>query len=141
MILTGLTIFASAFLVFLLQPMIGKFVLPWFGGSAAVWTTSLLFFQVSLLVGYGYAHLIASRLRPRTQAIVHGVLLVVALLALPVTPSEVWKPDASDDPVWQLFALLTVSVGAPYLMLSSTSPLLQAVAREGHRSALRRATG
>jgi spermidine synthase len=124
--LYGLTIFVGAFLVFLLQPMIGKFVLPWFGGSAAVWTTSLVFFQISLLVGYGYAHFVASRLRPRTQTIVHGTLLAVALLALPITPSEGWKPDASDDPVWRLFALLTVTVGAPFLMLSSTSPLLQA---------------
>lgn len=105
--------------------MIGKYILPWFGSSPGVWTTALLFFQFMLLAGYAYAHLIASKLSIRTQAIVHLVLLGVVVLLLPITPSESWKPEVESDPIWRILLLLTVSVGGPYLLLASSSPLLQ----------------
>ena len=125
MILYATTVFLSAFLLFQVQPLIGKYILPWFGGTSSVWTTSLLFFQVALLAGYAYAHLIVSRLSPRAQGTLHLALLTAALLALPITPSDGWKPGPADDPTWRILALLTVSIGAPYLLLSSTGPLLQ----------------
>src|SRR5215469_3934710 len=91
MILYALTIVVSAFLLFQVQPVIAKIILPWFGGSAAVWTTCLLFFQVVLVLGYLYAHAIARHLRPRVQAVVHTALLVVSLAALPIYPKAAWK--------------------------------------------------
>ncbi len=125
MLLYGSTLFISSFLLFLVQPLLGKFILPWFGGTPAVWTTCMLFFQVFLLAGYGYAHMAASRLALRRQAQVHIVLLALTLLILPITPSEVWKFEPGQNPVMQILGLLLVSVGAPYLLLASTSPLLQ----------------
>src|SRR5215217_5901642 len=83
----ALTIFAGAFLLFQVQPLIGKYILPWFGGSPGVWTTCMLFFQMLLLGGYAYAHIISRKLKPRTQAVVHLVLLAAALTTLPVTPA------------------------------------------------------
>lgn len=121
----ALTIFVGAFLLFQVQPLIGKYILPWFGGSPGVWTTCMLFFQVLLLGGYGYAHALSRRLSPRRQAIVHGVLLVAALATLPIIPGDGWKPHANGDPTWHILALLTVSLGLPYLVLSATGPLLQ----------------
>ncbi len=88
----ALTIFSSAFLLFQVQPLIGKFILPWFGGGPAVWTTCLLFFQALLLAGYAYAHLIARYLEPRLQAICHLALLLAALAMLPIIPDPGWKP-------------------------------------------------
>ena len=126
MALYALTIFLSAFLLFQVQPLIGKYILPWFGGGPAVWTTCMLFFQAALLAGYAYAHVIRTRLAPSTQALVHTVLLLAAALALPVLPSAAWKPDAGTDPTWRILVILTVSVGLPYLALAATSPLLQA---------------
>ena len=125
MTLYALTIFVSAFLLFQVQPLIGKFVLPWFGSSPAVWTVAMLFFQVALLAGYAYAHLIASRLPGRVQAGVHGALLVAALLLLPITPAEAWKPAGAESPTLRILLLMTASIGAPFLLLASTSPLLQ----------------
>ena len=125
MIYFGLTIFISAFLVFQVQPMIGKYILPWFGSSTGVWTTSLLFFQALLLRGYAYAHFLCTWLSRRGQVYVHVFLLTVVLLLLPITPAEQWKPDAQDNPVWRILWLLSVSVGGPYLLLSSSAPLLQ----------------
>ena len=121
----ALTIFTGAFLLFQVQPLIGKYILPWFGGSPGVWTTCLLFFQTLLLGGYAYAHFTATRLRPRTQAVLHLVLLAVALACLPITPSEGWKPLDGTEPVWRILKLLTVCVGVPYFVLSSTGPLMQ----------------
>ena len=92
MIRYALAIFLSAFLLFQVQPLTGKYILPWFGGTPAVWTTCMLFFQVLLLAGYAYAHLIAGRLRPRVQTLVHVVLLACAMAALPIVPSSSWKP-------------------------------------------------
>jgi hypothetical protein len=120
------TIFLSSFLLFLVQPLIARLILPWFGGTAAVWTTCMLFFQMVLLAGYAYAHASNARLAPRTQALVHTVLLVAALALLPIAPHEGWKPLGEEEPVSHILLLLVATVGLPYLLLSSTSPLLQA---------------
>src|SRR5580693_720165 len=95
----SLTIFLSAFLLFQVQPLIGKFVLPWFGGMPSVWTTCMLFFQMLLFGGYAYAHLTTSRLRPRGQAVLHLVLLVAACAALPIIPGEMLKPSGTEEPI------------------------------------------
>jgi len=120
------TIFLSSFLLFLVQPLVARLILPWFGGTAAVWTTCMLFFQTLLLAGYGYAHAADAKLRPRTQAIVHTVLLALALAALPIAPGERWKPTGASEPISSILLLLAATVGLPYLLLASTSPLLQA---------------
>ena len=121
----ALTIFIGAFLLFQVQPLIGKSSLPWFGGAPAVWTTCMLFFQVLLLGGYGYAHLTARWLKPRGQALLHLALLVCALALLPVTPADTWKPEGSENPTLRILGLLLASLGLPYFVLSSTGPLLQ----------------
>src|SRR5580704_8168108 len=132
LLLYGPTIFLSAFLLFLIQPIFAKLILPWFGGSSAVWTTCLVFFQTALLAGYLYAHLLTRRLTARKQPWVHSTLLALALLLLPVLPGERWKPTGAGDPVWQILAMLTAVLGLPYFLLSATSPLLQKwLARDG----------
>ena len=118
------TIFLSSFLLFLVQPLIARLILPWFGGSAAVWTTCMLFFQVLLVAGYGYAHWLG-RLGGRRQAIVHSVLLAAALATLPIVPDDSWKPVGDAEPVTRILVLLGATVGLPYLLLASTSPLIQ----------------
>ena len=120
------TIFLSSFLLFLVQPLIARLILPWFGGTAAVWTTCMLFFQTLLLAGYAYAHASEAKLRPRTQAIVHTALLALALATLPIAPGERWKPLGTEEPISAILLLLAATVGLPYLLLASTSPLLQA---------------
>jgi len=122
----AITVFLGALLIFQVQPILGRFILPWFGGGPGVWTTCLLFFQLLLLGGYAYAHLLATTLRPAKQRIVHISLLGVSLLALPIAPNpDVWKRAIEGDPTWHILALLTVSAGLPYLTLSATAPLLQ----------------
>lgn len=121
----ALTIFTGAFLLFQVQPLIGKFILPWFGGGPGVWTTCLLFFQTLLLGGYAYAHFSSTRLKPKQQVIVHLVLLALSLVVLPIAPSESWKAHVDGDPTWRILLLLTASIGLPYLVLSSTGPLMQ----------------
>lgn len=121
----ALTIFTGAFLLFQVQPLIGKYILPWFGGSPGVWTTCMLFFQMLLLGGYAYAHAASRRLKPRTQAVLHLALLAAALATLPITPGDSWKPATSGDPTWHILALLAVSLGLPYLVLAATGPLMQ----------------
>lgn len=116
----------GAFLVFQVQPVISKCVLPWFGGTPAVWTTCLLFFQVLLFAGYLYAHCIRRFLPPALQGIVHLVLLCAAAWSLPIAPSDAWKPVGTEDPTWALLWLLTAHVALPYFVLSSTGPLVQA---------------
>ena len=118
------TIFLSSFLLFLVQPLIARLILPWFGGSAAVWTTCMLFFQMLLLAGYAYAHGLG-KLAGRRQAIVHTVLLAAALATLPIAPAESWKPAGEDEPVTRILLLLAATVGLPYFLLASTSPLIQ----------------
>jgi hypothetical protein len=120
------TIFVSAFLLFQVQPLVSKFILPWFGGTAAVWTTCMLFFQTLLFCGYAYAHLSQRLLSARMQVIVHVCLIGIALASLNIVPGDAWKPENSLDPVGQILLLLVVSVGLPYFVLSSTGPLIQA---------------
>ncbi|HEX7928378.1 MAG TPA: fused MFS/spermidine synthase, partial [bacterium] len=125
-VLYAVTIFLSAFLLFALQPIIAKVILPWFGGTAAVWTTCLLFFQALLLVGYGYSHVTTRYLAPRAQAVLHVALLALSLASLPILPDAAWKPSPDVDPLKRILLLLFVSVGPAYGMLSTTGPLLQA---------------
>jgi len=129
----GTTIVISAFLLFQIEPMISKFILPWFGGGPAVWTAAMLFFQVLLLGGYAYAHFL-SRLNLARQSIIH---LIVSLAILgwmgmnalhwktPITPDASWKPTAGAAPVLQVLLVLLVSIGLPFFLLSTTSSLIQ----------------
>ena len=122
--LFGATIFLSSFLLFQVQPILAKQIMPWFGGSAAVWTTSLLFFRTVLFLGYAYANLLG-HLTPQRQRFIHGCLLLVSLVCLPVTPSASWKPAGDEDPLPRILGLLATTVGLPYFVLSATTPLLQ----------------
>ncbi len=122
----AVTIFVSAFLLFQVQPMIAKIILPWFGGSAAVWTTAMMFFQVSLLAGYLYSFCSIRYLKPKQQTYLHIALLLLCVALLPISPSTSWKPEPDADPTLRILGLLTATIGLPYLMLSSTGPLLQA---------------
>lgn len=124
-LLAGGTIFLSAFLLFQLQPMTAKAILPWFGGSAAVWGTCLVFYQAVLFLGYLYAHVLTQKVGQTWQWRIHAILLLASLAFLPVLPSPQWKPAGSDDPALRILVLLTATVGLPYFLLSSTSPLLQ----------------
>ena len=124
MILYGVTIVTSAFLLFLVQPIIAKQILPWFGGSAAVWTVCVVFFQAVLLAGYAYAHVLGRR-AARVQARVHVLLLVASVMTLPIVASSTWKPTTDADPTWRIVGLLSVTIGLPYFLLSSTGPLVQ----------------
>lgn len=123
--LYALAIFTGAFLLFLVQPLIGKYILPWFGGGPGVWSTCMLFFQVLLLGGYAYAHLVSRWLTPRRQALAHLCLLAGAVALLPIIPADSWKPQGQEAPVWRILMLLTVALGLPYFVLSTTGPLLQ----------------
>ena len=126
MLLYALTIFTSAFLLFLVQPIIAKQILPWFGGSAAVWTTCLVFFQFLLLAGYAYSDWTTRWLAPRRQMALHIALLVLSLASLPIVADASWKPAGDEDPTWRILGLLTVTIGLPYFLLSTTGPLVQA---------------
>ena len=119
------TLFLSAGLTFLVQPMFAKFVLPLFGSTPAVWNTSMLFFQTTLLAGYLYAHESTRRLGARRQAAVHVAILLVPLLVLPIGVPEGWIPPADSHPVPSLLGLLTLAVGLPFFVVSTTAPLLQ----------------
>ena len=131
--LPAATIFLSAFLLFQVQPMVGKLVLPWFGGSAGVWTTCLLFFQTLLLLGYLYSHVVVRHLSHRGQVRLHGGLLLAALVSLPLRLHPLFQPTGGSEPLGRLLGLLTLTIGLPYLLLSTTGPLVQAwVARRGH---------
>jgi SAM-dependent methyltransferase len=121
----ALSIFLSAFLLFEVQPLISRWILPWFGGSTAVWTTCMLFFQLVLFAGYAYAHLLFRWLNSRRQRLLHMVILATACAVLPIIPTESWKPHSSAHPGLTILALLGATVGLPYFVLSSTGPLLQ----------------
>jgi SAM-dependent methyltransferase len=123
-LLFAATILLSAFLLFQVQPLIAKLILPWFGGSAAVWTSCMLFFQMALLGGYAYAHWLNGR-AGRRQTVVHLALLALSFLSLPILPSAWWKPLGVEDPLLRILGLLAATVGLPYFLLASTSPLLQ----------------
>jgi hypothetical protein len=133
--LYAITIFLSAFLLFEVQPVIAKIILPWFGGTSAVWSTCMLFFQLVLLLGYLYAHWLHTRLAPRRQALVHMAVLGLSLAALPILPAAHWKTGAG-QPSFRILALLSATVGMPYFLLSSTSPLLQAWYARSHKGGM-----
>lgn len=115
----------SAFLLFLVQPLIAKQILPWFGGSSAVWTTCMLFFQGALLLGYAYSDLSPRALGARLQPKLHMLLALLALLLLPIIAPESWKPAGGEEPISRILLLLAVTIGLPYVLLSTTSPLIQ----------------
>ena len=129
MALYACVIFLGAFLLFQIQPLIAKIILPSFGGSSVVWSTCMLFFQVVLLLGYAYAHWLNERLRAKKQAMLHSALLLASaatLTIVPVGPDAARAVSGVDHPSWQILRLLAVTIGIPYFLLASTSPLLQA---------------
>ncbi len=107
------SVFLSAFLLILVQPLIAKQILPWFGGAAGVWTTCLVFFQSALLAGYAYPDLIARKLEGKKQAWLHTALLAGSCLVLPVIASDFWKPAGDANPIFGILALLTAVIGLP----------------------------
>ena len=125
LVLPSAMVALGAFLLFQVQPLLAKRILPWFGGSAAVWTACMLFFQLMLLLGYGYAHGL-QKLPLRRQVVLHGTLLALSLLLMPLVPNPAWKPTEAGDPTLRIVGLLGATVGLPYLLLSATSPLVQA---------------
>ncbi len=125
-LLNTLTIFVSALLLFQVEPLSGKIILPWFGGVAAVWTMCLLFFQIVLLLGYLYVHLLTRRFGRGTQGWIHAAILAASLLVLPILPRNSWKPAGPEHPALHILEVLTLAVGLPFFALSATSPLLQA---------------
>lgn len=126
MLLYALTILVSAFLLFQVQPVIAKIILPWFGGSAAVWTTCLLFFQMELLLGYFYAHAVVRYLKPRVQTQLHLALLLISVATATIYPRAAWQPAGGEEPTFAILKLLVLTVGLPYFLLSTTGPLIQA---------------
>jgi SAM-dependent methyltransferase len=126
MLIYAATIFVSAFLLFLVQPVIAKQILPWFGGSAAVWTTCLVFFQFLLLFGYAYADVTTRHMKPKSQVRLHVALLLISLAVLPIIPDAVWKPAGEEEPTLRILGLLAATIGLPYFLLSTTGPLVQA---------------
>ena len=126
MLLFAATVFASAFLLFLVQPIIAKQILPWFGGNASVWTVCMVFFQLVLLGGYAYADALVRKCAPRAQATVHTLLLAASLAFLPILASESWKPAPDTEPTARILLLLAMTIGLPYFLLSTTGPLVQA---------------
>lgn len=122
----GIAIFASAFLLFQVEPIIAKMILPWFGGVAAVWAVCLVFFQTALLLGYLYAHVLTRWGPPRIQRYVHAALLAASLLVLRIVPREGWKPAGPEHPALRILFVLCATVGIPFFLLSTSSPLLQA---------------
>ncbi|MBK6982690.1 MAG: fused MFS/spermidine synthase [Betaproteobacteria bacterium] len=120
------TIFLSAFLLFLVQPVLAKLILPWFGGAAIVWTTCMVFFQFALLTGYAYSHWITTKVVSPRQNWIHVGLLLASLAFLPILPGESWAPSGNENPVVRILLLLAATIGLPYFLLSTTSPLVQA---------------
>lgn len=124
--LFAVTVFLSAFLLFQIQPMVAKMILPWFGGASSVWSACLVFFQAELLLGYLYVHWLHETLAPRRQTLVHLALLLASLAALPVAADPSWKNSAQAQPIASVLGVLAAAVGLPYLLLSTTGPLMQA---------------
>ena len=114
MLIYAATVISSAWLLFLIQPLIAKQIFPWFGGTSSVWIVALMFFQVCLLAGYAYAHWSSSKLSVRAQSSLHIALLIAACAFMPVVPSDAWRPDAADDPSLRIFLLLCATVGLPF---------------------------
>ncbi len=120
------TIAASAFLLFMVQPMVGKHILPWFGGGPGVWTLCLTFYQSTLFLGYAYAHLLIEHVPRERQPFVHALVFASALAVLPVLPGASWQPEAGADPSARILMMLLANVGLPFFLLAATGPLLQA---------------
>lgn len=118
------TMTLAGFLLFQVQLVLGKFILPWFGGSASTWLVCMLFYQVALLVGYAHAYAITLPLAIRRQVQVQAAILVLSLLLLPIAPSDAWKPQDATDPTWRILGLLAACVAVPYIALATTTPLL-----------------
>jgi hypothetical protein len=134
--LFAVTLFASALLLFWVQPMFSRMVLPALGGSPAVWNTAMVFFQTALLAGYLYAHLVSRWLGLRRQIALHLAFLAMAALTLPIAIGPDWMPPTEGTPVLWLIALLAWCLGLPFLVVSSTAPLLQSwFASSGHPAA------
>ena len=128
-------LFASAFLLFSVQPVVSRLVLPRLGGSPAVWNTCVCFFQAALLLGYSYAHLSSTRLQPRVQVTLHTLVLAVGLAMMPLALG-IAAPPAEASPVGWLLALLALTVGPPFVAIAATAPLLQVwFARTSHPQA------
>jgi len=117
--------FLSGFLLFQVEPLISKYVLPWYGGVPAVWTTCLLFFHLCLLAGYGWGYLLNNFVAERYRTYLQAVLFISAIAFLPISPDEAWRPNSGESPVIHLLLLLTTSVGLPFFALSTTTPVLQ----------------
>ena len=131
-----IAMFSSAVLLFLVQPMFAKMVLPLLGGTPAVWNTCMVFYQAALLAGYGYAHVATRWFGVRRQAALHLVLLLVIVLTLPIGVARGWMPPVDRNPIAWLLALLAVSVGLPFFVVSTTAPMLQKwFAHTGHAAA------
>lgn len=133
-LLYTVTLFASALLLFLVQPMVGKMILPKLGGTPAVWNTCMVFFQAALLAGYAYAHGTRAWLGPRRQSLLHLIVLTLPLVVLPIAVAEGTVPPSSDSPTAWLLLQLVLGVGLPFFVISSSAPLLQTwFARTGHQ--------
>jgi hypothetical protein len=127
-VLLALTVLLSAWLLFQVQPIVAKRILPWFGGGSAIWTANMLFFQAALFFGYLYAHIATGRLSTSRQIALHVVLLAAAavlLFIVPVVPIDAWRPTGSEHPTAKIVTILAACVGLPYLMLAATAPLVQ----------------
>lgn len=122
----AVAILVGAFLIFLVQPMVGKRILPWFGGSPGVWSVCLAFYQLALFAGYAYAHALIRWVPARLQLVIHGALFVAAALSLPVLPGDGWKPFGSADASRSILSMLTANVALPFVFLAATGPLVQA---------------
>ena len=131
-LLFSTAVFTGAFLLFLVQPMVAKRILPWFGGGPGVWMVCLMFYQITLFMGYLYAHGMVRFLSRRFQLGLHAVVLLSALFLLPVLPTEAWRPDPSIDPSTGILVLLVLNVFAPLFALAATGPLLQAWFSRGY---------
>ena len=127
------TTFLSALLLFSVQPLFAKMVLPVLGGSPSVWAVAISFFQAALLVGYCYAHLLIAKAPPAMTGVIHLGVCLLAFLALPIALPASWgEPPPGEPYLWQL-GLFTVAIGLPFLAVSANAPLLQAwFARTGH---------
>src|SRR5215470_2587325 len=121
----SLTLMLSSWLLFQVQPIVAKRILPWFGGAPAVWTTCLLCFQGLLLAGYAYAHTLVTYLSLRRQVLVHTLVLLGSLATLPILPRASWHAPGPGDPTWPIVTLLGATVGVPYFLLAATAPLMQ----------------
>jgi hypothetical protein len=129
------TLFSSATLMFILQPMFGKILLPLLGGSPAVWNTCMVFYQILLFLGYLYAHFLSSRLNLKRQIQIHVVLILISFLALPLGLPENTVPPTESNPTWWLLWTLFLAIGLPFFVVSTTAPLLQKwFAHVGHHT-------